>query len=163
MSDILTLKDTAQYLRVTKQTVYNMVKKGRIKAYKVGREWRFFRSNIMEYLESTSRNRILSTKDEEANKDKKGRMEALIEKKAQMKLEFTNKLRFLSDRATEALEVFSQPGFSTALDQALREALGAEEPPPQEGEGGGDGAASGPGAGAPDGAETGPEDGGAPP
>lgn len=71
MSDILTLKDTAQYLRVTKQTVYNMVKKGRIKAYKVGREWRFFRSNIMEYLESTSRNRILSTKDEEANKDKK--------------------------------------------------------------------------------------------
>ena len=91
------------------------------------------------------------------------RMEALIEKKAQMKLEFTNKLRFLSDRATEALEVFSQPGFSTALDQALREALGAEEPPPQEGEGGGDGAASGPGAGAPDGAETGPEDGGAPP
>lgn len=72
MSDILTLKDTAQYLRVTKQTVYNMVKKGRIKAYKVGREWRFFRSNIMEYLESTSRNRILSTKDEEANKDKKG-------------------------------------------------------------------------------------------
>lgn len=71
MSDILTLKDTAQYLRVTKQTVYNMVKKGRIKAYKVGREWRFFRSDIMEYLESTSRNRILSTKDEEANKDKK--------------------------------------------------------------------------------------------
>ena len=91
------------------------------------------------------------------------RMEALIEKKAQMKLEFTNKLRFLSDRATEALEVFSQPGFSTALDQALREALGAEEPPPLEGEGGGDGAASGPGAGAPDGTETGPEDGGAPP
>lgn len=71
LNDTLTLKDTAQYLRVTKQTVYNMVKKGRIKAYKVGREWRFFRSDIMEYLESTSRNRILSTKDEEANKDKK--------------------------------------------------------------------------------------------
>lgn len=71
MSDILTLKDTAQYLRVTKQTVYNMIKDRRIKTYKVGREWRFFRSDIMEYLESTSRNRILSTKDEEANKDKK--------------------------------------------------------------------------------------------
>ena len=52
MSDILTLKETAEYLRVR-------------------REWRFFRSDIMEYLESTSRNRILSTKDEEANKDKK--------------------------------------------------------------------------------------------
>ena len=71
MSDILTLKETAEYLRVSRQTVYNMIKDRRIKAYKVGREWRFFRSNIMEYLESTSRNRILSTKDEEANKDKK--------------------------------------------------------------------------------------------
>ena len=71
MNDILNLNETADYLRVSKQTVYNMIKDGRIKAYKVGREWRFFRSNIMEYLESTSRNRILSTKDEEANKDKK--------------------------------------------------------------------------------------------
>ena len=71
MSDILTLKEAAEYLRVSRQTVYNMIKDRRIKAYKVGREWRFFRSNIMEYLESTSRNRILSTKDEEANKDKK--------------------------------------------------------------------------------------------
>lgn len=71
MSDILTLKETAEYLRVSGQTVYNMIKDRRIKAYKVGREWRFFRSDIMAYLESTSRNRILSTKDEEANKDKK--------------------------------------------------------------------------------------------
>ena len=71
MSDILTLKETAEYLRVSGQTGYNMIKDRRIKAYKVGREWRFFRSDIMEYLESTSRNRILSTKDEEANKDKK--------------------------------------------------------------------------------------------
>ena len=71
MSDILTLKETAEYLRVSGQTVYSMIKDRRIKAYKVGREWRFFRSDIMEYLESTSRNRILSTKDEEVNKDKK--------------------------------------------------------------------------------------------
>ena len=71
MSDILTLKETAEYLRVSGQTVYNMIKDRRIKAYKVGREWRFFRSDIMEYSESTPRNRILSTKDEEANKDKK--------------------------------------------------------------------------------------------
>lgn len=77
------------------------------------------------------------------------RMEALVGKKAQMKLEFINKLRFLSDRATEALEVFSQPGFSAALDQALREAVGAEEPPPEDGEGGSDGAAAEPGEGPP--------------
>lgn len=82
------------------------------------------------------------------------RMEALVGKKAQMKQEFINKLRFLSDRATEALTVFSQPGFSAELDQALREATGAEEPPPDQGEGGDDGAAES-GENPPDGADPG--------
>ena len=90
------------------------------------------------------------------------RMEALIAKKAQMKQEFINKLRFLSDRATEALAAFMEPGFAGALDQALREAVGAEEPPPEDGEGGADGAAE-PGAGAPEGTAPGPEGGGEPP
>lgn len=39
--DVLNLEETAEYLRVSNQTVYNMIKDGRIKAYKVGREWRF--------------------------------------------------------------------------------------------------------------------------
>lgn len=69
------------------------------------------------------------------------RMESLVGKKAQMKQEFINKLRFISDRATEALEAFEAPGFTASLDQALREATGAEEPPPDEGGGPGDGAA----------------------
>ena len=89
------------------------------------------------------------------------RMEALLEKKAQMKQEFINKLRFLSDRAAEALAVFSEPGFSQALDQALRESVGAEEPPPDEG--GEDGGAAQPGPGAPDGAAGGPPAGGVQP
>lgn len=69
------------------------------------------------------------------------RMEALIGKKAQMKQEFINRLRFLSDRAAEALAEFSAPEFPGALDQALRKAVGAEEPPSDSGEGGPDGAA----------------------
>lgn len=89
------------------------------------------------------------------------RMEALVGKKAQMKQEFINKLRFLSDRATEALEAFEAPGFAASLDQALREATGAEEPPPDEGGDGGHGAAD-PGQGAPDGGEPGPEGDGVP-
>ena len=58
--DILNLDETADYLRVSNQTVYNMIKDGRIKAYKVGREWKFLRADIMAYLESTSSDRILS-------------------------------------------------------------------------------------------------------
>ena len=68
------------------------------------------------------------------------RMEAAVAKKAQMKQEFINKLRFLSDRAGEALETFEAPGFAGALDTALRRAAGAEEPLP-DGEGGDDGTA----------------------
>ena len=58
--DILNLDETADYLRVSNQTIYNMIKDGRIKAYKVGREWKFLRSDIMAYLESTSSDRLLS-------------------------------------------------------------------------------------------------------
>lgn len=89
------------------------------------------------------------------------RMEALIGKKGQMKLEFINKLRFISDRAAEALEVFEAPGFAGELDQALRKAAGAEEPPPEEGGGGTDGAAD-PGAGSPERGEGKPTEPGVP-
>ena len=74
------------------------------------------------------------------------RMEALIGKKQQMKLEFINKLRFISDRANEALETFSQPGFAGALDKALRET--EEDRPLDEGGDGSDGTTN-PGEGAP--------------
>ena len=103
-------------------------------------------------------------KEKAALQNAAARMEALVGKKAQMKLEFINKLRFLSDRATEALEVFSQPGFSAALDQALRKVTGAEEPPPDDEKGGGDGAeepGAGPtGGGDPEAGGTGPTDAG---
>lgn len=58
--DILNLEETAECLRVSNQTIYNMIKSGRIKAYKVGREWKFLRSDISAYLESTSSDKILS-------------------------------------------------------------------------------------------------------
>ena len=76
------------------------------------------------------------------------RMEALVEKKTQMRMEFTNRLSFIADRATEALEVFGEPGFAGELDRALRQAVGAEEPP-DDGTGDDDGAAVEPGQGPP--------------
>lgn len=58
--DILNLDETADYLRVSNQTVYNMIRNGRIKAYKVGREWKFLRADIMAYLESASSDKLLA-------------------------------------------------------------------------------------------------------
>lgn len=85
------------------------------------------------------------------------RAEALIAKKAQMKLEFINKLRFLSDRATEALAELEAPGAAEALYGALREAEGEETPEEGDGDGKGDADASpggdGPGEGADPGAK----------
>lgn len=52
--DVLNLEETADFLRVSNQTVYNMIRDGRIKAHKVGREWRFFRSDIAAYVNGTS-------------------------------------------------------------------------------------------------------------
>lgn len=52
--DVLNLEETAEYLRVSNQTVYNMIRDGRIKAYKVGREWRFLRGDILAYMNSSA-------------------------------------------------------------------------------------------------------------
>lgn len=44
------LEDVAGYLGVTNQTVYNMIRDGRIKAYKVGREWRFRPADVEVHI-----------------------------------------------------------------------------------------------------------------
>lgn len=44
------LEDVAGYLGVTNQTLYNMIRDGRIKAYKVGREWRFRPADVETHI-----------------------------------------------------------------------------------------------------------------
>ncbi len=52
--EYLNLSETAKILRVSNQTVYNMIKDGRIKAQKVGREWRFLASDLYSNTDSLS-------------------------------------------------------------------------------------------------------------
>lgn len=51
---LLNLSETAKILRVSNQSIYNMIKDGRIKAAKVGREWRFRLAEIKSLLSSGS-------------------------------------------------------------------------------------------------------------
>lgn len=44
--DYLNVEETADLLRVSTQTIYNMIKSGRLQGTKFGREWRFLRKNI---------------------------------------------------------------------------------------------------------------------
>ncbi|HKV55545.1 MAG TPA: helix-turn-helix domain-containing protein [Candidatus Binataceae bacterium] len=41
MATVLTLEEVAQYLRVHPSTIYRLVKKKQLPAFKVGSDWRF--------------------------------------------------------------------------------------------------------------------------
>ena len=47
---ILTLEEISRMLRVDKATVYRMARSRRIPAVKVGRQWRFEKSEIDQWL-----------------------------------------------------------------------------------------------------------------
>jgi excisionase family DNA binding protein/YgiT-type zinc finger domain-containing protein len=48
--EIMNVSEVADLLRVSNQTVYNLVTEGRLPATKIGREWRFSRAKIMDLL-----------------------------------------------------------------------------------------------------------------
>jgi excisionase family DNA binding protein len=41
MVNVMTLEEVANYLRVHPSTIYRLVKKGKLPAFKVGSDWRF--------------------------------------------------------------------------------------------------------------------------
>ena len=49
--EVMNVEEVSRFLRVTPQTVYNMLRDGRIAATKVGREWRFSREAIMSIFD----------------------------------------------------------------------------------------------------------------
>ena len=55
MKQIMTLAEVADYLRVTERTIYRLLWQGSIPAMKVGRQWRFDKDSISEWLEQGSR------------------------------------------------------------------------------------------------------------
>jgi excisionase family DNA binding protein len=51
MEDLLTIAETALYLRVSESTVRRMVKDGRIPATQIGRQWRIPRAALEETIQ----------------------------------------------------------------------------------------------------------------
>jgi excisionase family DNA binding protein len=47
---VYTLEEVEVILKVTRRTLYNFIKSGRIKAIKVGREWRISSENLQRFL-----------------------------------------------------------------------------------------------------------------
>ncbi len=68
MTELMTVEELARYLRVTKKTIYRLLKRGRIPATKVGRQWRFKKTAIDEWLQRNpagAKATILIVDDEE--------------------------------------------------------------------------------------------------
>lgn len=54
MRELMTVEEVANYLRVTKKTIYRLLKRANIPATKVGRGWRFEKATIDEWLHQRS-------------------------------------------------------------------------------------------------------------
>ena len=50
--DILNLEQALKYLGTTKPTLYRWLKSGKIKGVKAGQQWRFYKENLIEFLNS---------------------------------------------------------------------------------------------------------------
>ena len=54
-NDIMTVKEVAEYLKITEKTAYRLTAEGKIPGFKVGGAWRFRRTEIETWLENQSK------------------------------------------------------------------------------------------------------------
>jgi len=67
LEQLMTVEELVHHLRLTRRTIYRMLKRGVIPAYKVGKEWRFEKESIYRWLrqnEKGAKTRILVIDDE---------------------------------------------------------------------------------------------------
>ncbi len=60
-SDIMTIREVANYLKLNEKTTYRLVSDGKIPGFKVGGAWRFRRGDIDTWIQEQS---IANKKDE---------------------------------------------------------------------------------------------------
>lgn len=49
-NDIMTLKEVAEYLRLTEKTAYRLAAEGKLPGFKVGGAWRFKRGDLESWI-----------------------------------------------------------------------------------------------------------------
>ena len=58
--ELMTLEELANYLRVTKTTIYRLLERGHIPAKKVGHQWRFDKASIDTWLRESSKKGVIN-------------------------------------------------------------------------------------------------------
>lgn len=66
--DVINVSDVADLLDVTNQTVYNMIRRGTLKAYKIGKEWKFNKKDILSIIQPEV---LMAARSDVAGDDKK--------------------------------------------------------------------------------------------
>jgi len=51
LDEVMTIQEVADYLKLTRQTVYKLLKNGDLKAFKIGRSIRILRSEIKRFIQ----------------------------------------------------------------------------------------------------------------
>jgi excisionase family DNA binding protein len=66
IEEILTIRDVADYLKVTQRTLYRLVQEGKLPAFKVGNSWRFRRDDLNRWISDQQklRNAAPSSEDD---------------------------------------------------------------------------------------------------
>lgn len=50
LPDIVSVKELAEFLKVSGQTIARAIKSGDLKAYKVGRDWRIEKEEVIKWI-----------------------------------------------------------------------------------------------------------------
>lgn len=56
--DIMTIREVAEYLKIKDKTAYALAAKGSIPGFKVGGSWRFRKSDIESWINSSAAKKI---------------------------------------------------------------------------------------------------------
>ena len=48
--EILTIREVAEFLKVTERTIYKLAGEGKIPSFKVGGSWRFQRADLVQWM-----------------------------------------------------------------------------------------------------------------
>ena len=54
-SELMTAEETCRYLKITQRTLYRYLQNRQIPGFKLGKEWRFVRSDLEQWIRDRTR------------------------------------------------------------------------------------------------------------
>ena len=58
--ELMTAIETCRYLKITQRTLYRYLRSRQIPAFKLGKEWRFVRSDLEQWIRERTRTAVSS-------------------------------------------------------------------------------------------------------